>query len=191
MKKQWFLSFLLAGLFAGSLLAYGQSWAGVGNPTLTQTYDIAPQACEGLDLDGVTYSFTVAGAPSGDCIAGTIIGPGSTNNIEAPNIEGTSAGTLHLTFDVPTTKFGFGAALNTFDSPQNQSVIVHLNRPGIGLLREEVLLDATSDPNFVGGRFDYNGPAVKTLTIQFSSGSFVRFAVDNVTYFLPPGRRHR
>ncbi len=156
-------------------------------PIFTQTYDIDPVPCEGLDLDGIAYAFTVAGPPSLDCIAGTFTGPGFTNNIEAPNVEGTSAGILHMTFDVPTTEFGFGVAQNTFTSPQVQSVIVDLFRPGVGLIREEIFLDTTSDPGFVGGRFDYSGPAVKTVTIRHS-GAFGRFALDNVTHFRPPGQ---
>jgi hypothetical protein len=157
-------------------------------PIFTETYDITPVPCEGLSLDGVTYSFTVAGSPSLDCTAGTFTGPGTTNDINPPNIEGTAAGVLHLTFDVPTTQFDFGVALSTFASPQTDSVIVDLFRPGVGLLRQEVPLTTTSDPSFVGGRFEYNGPAVKTVTIHFSSGPFARFALDNVSYFRPPGQ---
>jgi len=169
-------------LFLGGSLCI----AGEGNPTYNQTYDIDPVACEGLSLDGVLYSFSIAGVPSNDCLAGTFIGPNITDNIEAPNIEGNSAGVLHLTFDVPTTKFGFGVAVNTFSSPQIEAVTVNLNRPGSGMLREQVQLDLTNDPGFVGGRYEYNGPAVKTITLQFDSVN--RFSVDNVTYFRPPGK---
>ena len=154
-------------------------------PIFTQTYDIPTEACEGLYLDGVSYAFTIGGAPSGACQAGTFTGPGVTNNIFAPNIEGPSAGVLHLTFDVPTTKFGFGVAQSTSSGPQ--TVIVNLYRPGVGLLREQVPLDITNDPGFVGGRYDYDGPAVKTVTIQFNA-TFPRFAVDNVSHFRPPGQ---
>ena len=173
------------GVLALSILGTTISLADM--PIFNETYDIDPAACEGLQLDGVTYSFTVGGAPSLDCVAGTYIGPGSSNNINMPNVEGTSAGVLHLRFDVPTTKFGFGVAQNTFASPQVQSVIVDLYRPGVGLLREEIALDATSDPNFIGTRYDYDGPAVRTVTIRHS-GAFTRFAIDNVTYFRPPGK---
>ena len=152
---------------------------------VTQTYNITPIACDGLDLAGVQYAFTVGPAPSADCVAGTFTGPGVTNNIQSPNIEGTASGVLHLTFDVPTTKFGFGVAQNTFLSPQE--VIINLNRPGAGLLRQSVTLTTTNDPGFVGARFDYDGPAVKTVTISFNNIGG-RFAVDNVTYFRPPGQ---
>lgn len=150
-----------------------------------QTYDIGiPVPCDGLQLAGVSYAFTVGPAPSADCMAGTWSGPGTTNNIKAPNIEGTASGVLHLTFEVPTTSFGFGVAQSTFSSPQE--VIINLNRPGVGLLRQSVTLTTTNDPMFVGARFDYDGPAVKTVTVSFSNIGG-RFAVDNVAYFRPPG----
>ena len=181
--------FLIALLV--SAFAVGTGGAQSGPPVFTQTYSPAdPVPCEGLALDGVTYSFTVGGAPSLDCVARTMVGPGTTDNIEAPNVEGTSAGILHLTFDVPTTVFGFGVARSIVvpDAFVSDRVIVDLFRPGAGLLREELTLDPTSDPTFTGGRFEYRGPAVKTVTIAFVNPPVTRFAVDNVTYFRPPGR---
>jgi hypothetical protein len=174
----------LLAVLALSMWAASQAMA--EKPIFTETYDVDPVPCEGLELDGIAYSFTVAGAPNLDCTAGTFAGPGVTNNINAPNIEGTAVGVLHLTFDVPTTVFGFGVA-KLASLPQAESVIVDLFRPGAGILREEVAVDTTNDPLFVGGRYDYDGPAVKTVTIHHS-GSFSRFALDNVTYFRPPGQ---
>lgn len=175
--------FLLA--LVCSLIWIGQAFADM--PVFIETYNIAPPVpCDGMNRNGVGYAFTVGGAPSWDCLAGTG-GPGNTNNITFPNIEGNAAGVLHLTFDVPTTKFGFGVAQSTLLTPQPNSVIVHLNRPGVGLLRQEVPLTTTADPYFVGGRYDYDGPAVKTVTIQFS-GPYTRFVLDNLTYFRPRGQ---
>jgi hypothetical protein len=168
------------------LLGFGTSPALADKPIFVETYNISPVPCDGLQLAGVAYSFTVAGAPSLDCTAGTFAGPGFTNDISAPNIEGTAAGVLHLTFDVPTTHFDFGVAQSTFVSPQ--SVVVNLNAPGHGVLRAEIDLTTTNDPGFVGGHFNYDGPAVKTATISFPAGPYTRFAVDNVSYFRPPGQ---
>jgi hypothetical protein len=181
----------LASVGALTLLLLGTGLGRAEKNIFTETYDLSqPQPCEGLDLDGVAYSFTIGGSPNVvDCTAGTSVGPLTTNDIEPPNIEGSAAGALHLKFDVPTTAFSFGVALNTSTSPQPNSVIVHLYRPGAGLLRQEVQLTATSDPNYVGGHFNYNGPAIRTATIQFANGqAFSRFAVDNVSYFRPPGQ---
>lgn len=165
------------------LLAFA-SGAQAAKPVFTETYDITPTSCEGLTLDGVAYSFTVAGSPSLDCTAGTLVGPGNSNQITPPNIEGTAAGVVHVTFSVPTTRFSFGVAEET-TTPQNNSVVVNLYRPGTaGLLREEVAMSTTRDPNWVGGRYTYDGPAIKTVTIQFN-GKFNRFALDNMSYFRP------
>ena len=131
----------------------------------------------------MTYSFAIGGAPSLDCAAGTSAGPGVTNNVQAPNIEGNATGVLTLTFGTPTSTFGFGVAQSTGGSPQTQSVIVDLFSPGVGELRQELSLTTTSDPNFVGGRFDYNGPAVASASIRFS-GAFARFVLDGTTYKL-------
>ena len=172
------------------LLFLGTGSSRAEKSVFTETYDISqPQACEGLDLNGVAYSFTIGGSPSVDCTAGTLTGPGNTNDIQPPSIEGNAAGVLHLRFDVPTTEFSFGVALSTRTSPQPDSVIIDLYRPGAGTLRQEVPLTATSDPNFVGGHFNYDGPAIRTATIQFANGqALLRFAIDNVTYFRPPGQ---
>jgi hypothetical protein len=152
---------------------------------VTQTYDIPAVACDGLNLEGVGYVFTIGPAPSADCTAGTLAGPGVTNHISRPNIEGSASGVLHLTFFVPTTKFSFGVAQST--TSLTQEVIINLNRPGVGLLRESITLITTADPIFVGARYEYDGPAVKTVTISFSNIGG-RFAIDNVTYFRPPGQ---
>ena len=155
-------------------------------PIFMQTYDLDEFVyCEGLYLDGMTYSFTVSGIPDLDCGAPRG-GPGNTNNVNDPSIEGTTSGILHLTFDVPTTKFGFGVAMSTFGN-LTEAVTVNLYRPGAGLLRDTIFLDTTPDPDFTGGRYDYNGPAVKTVTIEFNVAG-TRFALDNVYYFRPPGQ---
>lgn len=89
-----------------------------------------------------------------------------------------------MTFATPTSIFGFGVAQSTLTSPQPQSVLVDLFSPGVGTLRDELTLTTTGDPVVVGGRFDYNGPAVTSATIRFS-GPFLRFVLDGVTYQLP------
>jgi len=149
-----------------------------GQPLFVQTFDFASVLCDGLERDGVNFEFTINGVPSADCRAGTTNGPGVTNNIQAPNIEGSGLGVLRLRFKSPTTRVGFGAAQSTTLLPQ--SVTVDLYGPGSGLLRDELVLVATRDPSFVGGRFDYDGPAVTEVTIRFSNAT--RFVIDNLTY---------
>jgi hypothetical protein len=166
--------------FTGDDDIMGGGWGQIpGEPLFVQTFDFANVACNGLTVAGVTYSFTVGGVPNADCRAGTLAGPGVTNNVQAPNMEGNSAGVLRLEFRSPTGRFGFGVAQSTTSLPQ--IVTVDLSGPGIGTRREELVLNATRDPTFVGGRFEYDGPAVTEVTIQFST--VTRFATDNVTYF--------
>lgn len=185
------MTFSRSMILALVLVAAATSMGGAqgGAPTFVETYSPAgAEPCEGLTLHGITYSFTVGGAPSLDCDARTWIGPGVTNNIQAPNIEGTAAGVLHLTLDVPTTSFGFGVARSIPNLGSNDSVIIDLYRPGAGLLREEIFLNPTADPLFTGGRYDYKGPAVKTVAIAFRTPPALRFVLDNLTYFRPPGQ---
>jgi hypothetical protein len=181
---------LVAVATAGvALLALGAGQSFAGQPSFTETYNVPQQACEGLNLNGVVYSFTIAGTPSSDCQAGTVTGPGTTNNISAPNIEGNAAGVLTLTLDHPATTVGFGYALDTF-TPQPNGVTVDLFGPGASGLRRVVSLNATNDPSFVGGRFNYAGPAVSRFSVEFAGAGalFPRFAIDNLTYFRPPGQ---
>lgn len=167
-------------VFASDDDVFGSGWGLIpGEPLFVETYNISMAPCDGLELHGVTYAYTVADVPSTACNAGTNAGPGVTNNIQAPNIEGSAAGVLRLRFKVPTGTFGFGVAQNTGIVPQ--IVTVDLFRPGIGELREELTLTETRDPTFVGGRFEYEGPAVSEVTIRFTSPA-TRFAIDNVTY---------
>jgi hypothetical protein len=160
------------------------SWASADQNIYVETYaPLDPVDCDGLSLHDVNYAFTVSGTPSTDCRARRGGGPGNTNNLTTPVIEGTAAGILHLSFDVPTTVFGIGIAL--VGGPGTRAII-ELNRPGVGSLREEVDLVLLPDPSFRGGRYDYEGAAVKTATIRFTGGN--RMALDNLTYFRPPGK---
>jgi hypothetical protein len=106
------------------------------------------------------------------------VGPGTTNNISAPNIEGNAAGVLTLTFDHPVTDLAFGVALCcAFPA----GVTVDLSRTGNGHASQQLSLSATPDPSFPGGRFDYSGPPVQTVTIRFDPG-LIRFVIDNLTF---------
>jgi hypothetical protein len=87
-----------------------------------------------------------------------------------------------MTFGHPTTIVGFGYALNSATT----GVTVDLFGPGASGLRKVVLLSPEPDPAFLGGRFNYSGAAISRVTVQFGGES--RFALDNLTYFRPPGQ---
>jgi hypothetical protein len=65
-------------LISLGLLGLTTSTALAGGNVFTETFDIVPAPCEGLQVAGVTYSFTVAGVPNWDCVAGTRAGPSRT-----------------------------------------------------------------------------------------------------------------
>lgn len=157
------------------------------SPSFVERFELdAPVSCDGLARNGVRYDFRVAGEPSADCVAGAPVGPPGSLNVLPPHLEGAPTGALTLIFDVPTTRVGFGLALAT-RAPLAGAVIVELHRPGAGLLRDSVALDVTNDPDFVGGRYDYAGPAVGAITLRFADDAR-RFAIDDVRYDRPKGR---
>ena len=162
------------------------SFAAGGNKKLfVETFEpVGPVPCNGLVRNGISYTFTIAGVASGDCGAFVNAGPAVSNSTDFPVLEGNSHGTLTLVFDHPTTVLNFGVAQFSVLSPQTATV--ELYRPGHGALRQEIVLANTLDPVFVGGRFEYSGPAVLTATITFSTVS--RFAIDNIEFFRPPGQ---
>ena len=174
-------AFLLIATASVALLALGVGQSFAARPVVTETYNIPEHECNGLRLEGVSYSFTTGGTPSSDCQAGTFTGPFSTNHLSAPNIEGNAAGVLTLSFAVPTTIVRFGFALDT-GTPQAEGVTVRLYAPGRGVLRKAASSSATNDPSFVGGEFEYAGAAIRSVTIAFAGAP--RFALDNLVYTL-------
>ena len=76
----------LTAMASFGLLGLTTSTALADKNIFTETFNILPAPCEGLQLAGATYSFTVAGVPNPDCEAGTFVGPGHTNHIQPPNI---------------------------------------------------------------------------------------------------------
>jgi len=149
-------------------------------PVFTQTFDFDSMPCDGLEIDGVSYSSDTGDDPFDVCGAG--VETPTTNNIDSPGIQSGGNLVLDLEFETSTTVFGFGIA--QLDTTTNvQSVVIELYRPGKGMLREVVLLDTMIDPEFSGARYDYTGPAVKFVTIKTAENySFLRLAIDNITY---------
>ena len=176
-------------LCVGTLLTGGVSQTHAARPTFTQEFNVESAPCEGLALDGVGYSFSVGDVPDLGCTVGQA-GP-TTDNVQPPLIQFGRGGVLRLRFAVPTTTFGFGIA-QLADRPELDSVIVDLFSPGVGVLRERLTLDNDVDPDFIGGRFEYEGPAVRTATIRIAGQADGRpVALDNVTYARPGGRSRR
>ena len=174
---------LVAVLACG--MALPASVAAAAPPTTTLTFDeLNPQPANGLHFNGVTFGFTVNGAPSTDATYGGF-GPGTTTYVQDPALEGTAGGRLTLQFDQPTTVFEFGLALSTFGTLQ-PGARVELFNPG-GHSRGTLPLNTQSLLTFTEGRFSYHGGAIGAAVITFAPAG--RFALDNLTYrALPPGR---
>ena len=142
--------------------------------------DMPPQPANGLHHPlGVTFGFTVAGAPSTDATYGGG-GPGQICFVQDPSLEGNAAGTLTLDFDVPTTSLQLGVALATLDSLPVGATVEVFDAEGTSL----GAFDVPTAPcvSFTEGQFNYPGPdPVSRATITFFSGAG-RFAVDNLTF---------
>lgn len=153
----------------------------------TLTFDEIPtQVVDGLSYSGVTFAFTVNGVPSTDAYYNRA-GPGQIAYLQDPSLEGTDYGVLTLTFDKPTTVIEFGVARNTYGTYSNGAT-VELYRPGVGHLRESVMLETAPEVYWTEGWFSYTGPAVKTVVIYFEPlpSYSSRFAIDNLTFHKHP-----
>jgi hypothetical protein len=142
--------------------------------------DLPPQPANGLHHSlGVSFGFTVAGAPSTDATyAGA--GPGQICFVQDPSLEGNAAGTLTLDFDVPTASLEFGVALSSLDSLPAGARVELFDAEGTSL----GAFDVPTAPcvSFTEGQFSYPGPdPVSRAAITFFSAAG-RFAVDNLSF---------
>ena len=180
------LAVTAAAILAGAL-AVLPATATATPPTTTLTFDeLSPRPVDGVQIAGISSAFRVAGAPSTDATYGGF-GPGVTTYVSDPSIEGTTAGTLILRFDHPTTVLGFGLALST-GSALTPGATIQLFNPG-GHARGTSTLNTTPLSVFTEGRFSYRGGAIGSAVITFSPGAD-RFALDNLSFrALPPAPR--
>jgi len=136
--------------------------------------ELPSQPVNGVTINGLTFGFT-----NGDATYNAF-GPGSTVFVQDPSLEGSTAGTLTLSFARPTNRLEFGLALSTF-GPLTPGATVALYNPS-GHLRTVVPVNTESLGSFTEGRFAYSGGAVGSAVITFNSTFAGRFALDNLTY---------
>jgi len=142
--------------------------------TVTLTFDeLSFVPVNGVTIDGLTFGFT-----GGDATYGAF-GPGTIVNVQDPSLEGSSAGTLTLSFARPTNVLEFGLALSTFGS-LTPGATVALYNPG-GHLRTTIPLNTDSIVSYTEGRFAYAGGAIGSAVITFDPTAG-RFALDNLTF---------
>lgn len=85
-----------------------------GNTTITfdEAGFQAPSPVNGKSVNGVTFFFSLEGAPSSDATVGGSTGPGDTPLIAPPILEGSAAGILVLQFNPPVEALRFSFATN-------------------------------------------------------------------------------
>ena len=167
-------------LGTGVLNAAGQAALTVpGNLPVMLLFDELPlQPVNGLNFNGVGFDFKVNGVNSDDARYHAS-GPRKITYVDDPSLEGTAAGTLTLSFAVPTTTLGFGVALDSQLTLTPGFTVQLFDAAGQQIQNRSVT--TTRLISFSEGRFDYSGVPVSRARITFNpSGN--RFAFDNLSY---------
>jgi hypothetical protein len=168
-------SILLVTLAAVSAACLLPASAPAAKQTVTLSFTELPsQPVNGVTISDLTFGFT-----GGDATYNAF-GPGSTVFVQDPSLEGSTSGTLTLSFARPTNRLSFGLALSTF-GPLTPGATVALYNPG-GHLRAVIPVNTQSLVSFTEGRFAYSGGAIGSAVITFNSTFAARFVVDNLTF---------
>ena len=152
---------------------------GAANAAFTLTFDeLATQPVDGLNYSGITFGFTVGGSPSTDAIYNSI-GPGNLTYLQAPSMEGTTAGILTLDFSTPTDQLDFGVAFNSYNAIPT-AYVVRLYDPSYTIIGT---FTGGTSPLILWseGQFTYSGTMVRRAVIGFNDQAAGRFALDNLT----------
>ncbi|HXG64727.1 MAG TPA: DUF11 domain-containing protein [Blastocatellia bacterium] len=158
----------------------------------TLTFDELPiQPVNGLSFMGVTFGFTVNGAPSDDARynAG---GPVQTRYVQDPSLEGDANGILTLTFEAPVSPLRFGVALNSGLTLSPGCTVQLFNASSQLIGTFPVNTAPTSEETFfTEAQFNYSGAPASRAVISFSTTREApvspRFAIDNLTFNLTQG----
>jgi hypothetical protein len=169
------------GVLASLLVLLGLSGtADAKRQLLTLTFDERPpQPADGVvGPGGARFDFKINGVDSFDATYGGF-GPGTTNFVEDPSIEGNTSGVLTVSFAQPTTVVRFGVA-----ALSGGPVTVRVYNPG-GHLKRTVVLQTQSLGSFPEAQFAYQGGAVGKIAVSFGITDS-RFAFDNLRFRAPP-----
>jgi subtilisin family serine protease len=169
--------------------AAGRQWVvghlGASSPELQRELitfgEIAPRVADGASIKGVDFGFQVGGAPSSDATIGLDSGPGNTRYVSPPALEGTTAGTLTLTFDTPVSAIEFGVVLSATGTIPN-SVLVQLFDPDDNLASTIPLTTQNEGFIFSEAQFQYQGELVGRAVISFGASPAARFILDNLAF---------
>ena len=149
-----------------------------------------------LPVSGVSFDFTEDPTiPPGAGLGADFGAPfsGQTTNLGSTVLLGNDPGTLTLTFDHPTTLLSFQAA-SAVTTP-NVFEVRLFNASGFSLGTSDIVLNPAScnSPgsacdNLAQGSFNYNGSAIKTAALDFSSlvpgATPAAFAIGDLSYMV-------
>jgi hypothetical protein len=135
----------------------------------------------GLNVNGVQFSYTVGGSPLNGAVQ-IDGGPGTTNNITPQNIVsiGNNTGILGLLLPAPVTLFGYGyAILNTTAVANAATINIFMGSSNLGTLS----YNGVPDPTFTGGFAGIQSTIpFNRVELTFNSAAGPAFAVDNVRF---------
>jgi hypothetical protein len=134
---------------------------------------------DGLEVNGLSVAGLTFGYSLGDAQVIINGGPGTTNNVDQPNIVsiGDARGTLSVLLPGPSTQFGFGYAVLAESTIADATTITLFSgATSVGSLA----FTAAPDPDFPGGFAGLSSTlAFDNVQITFTSG-IEAWAVDNM-----------
>ena len=173
-----FLLLFMASSALASTISVGPGAFGAGSTLTTFTGLANGTEVNGLTVDGIGFSYSLG---NGQVIIDG--GPGSTNDIGAPNIVsvGNGSGVLTLTLSSFVDTFGFGYALLNVGPLSNATTISLFNgATSVGSLS----YNSTPDPLFSGGFAGIQSTAAFNIVkLTFDSIDAPAFALDNIRTF--------
>jgi hypothetical protein len=155
-------------------------------PVSTETIafsEVTPRPADGAVIKGVTFDYKIGGVDSTAAGIGLSTGPGATNNLSPPLLEGPAFGILAMDFAEPVVALEFGFALsNTISTPSALTVQLFDES---NVLVETITVAGAPDPTFTGGKFSYSGDAISRAVVDFNESIAGAFALDNVVFSTP------
>lgn len=165
---------------AASLIPVGPEAFPSGSPLITFGGLANGTVVNGLVVNNVSFQFTINGTPSSAAIIDG--GPGTTNNINPPNIVNNASNVgavLTVILPTPATVFGYGyAILSTVPVANATTVALFDGTTSLGSLS----FNGSPDPDFTGGFAGVLSTTPFTEAQLTFSTSGAAFAADNFRY---------
>ncbi len=152
------------------------TWEGGVQEPIVITFDELPL---GTPVDGAVIEPVTFGFALGDATI-TMTGPGETEFIAPPNMEGDSAGTVAIEFSAPVFAVSYAFAMNTSEPAANATTITLFDQDGLALIA--VSADAVPGEFFPaeGQNIASTNVGASSATITFDHPAAQRFVLDNL-----------